>query len=110
MKEQNNENLKVSINQEEIDQAIKLLKNSDQTLIFLESIVCPVREYIGKSNLDLKMKALAEELKQRAVIHSYSGYSAGNFPFHLYITSFTLTKEFFDNHKKPSYKQLEMLL
>jgi len=90
----------------EIEKVINILKKSDQTLIFLDSKVCPVRNFIGQSERDSKMKALAEELKRKGVIKQYLGYMVCSVPSFLHIDSFSLTQDFFQKHKKPVFKQL----
>ena len=93
----------------EVAQVIEILKKSNQTLVFLDSLICPVRSTVGYSERDSKMRQIADELKELNVIKSYSGYaSLITRPWHLHISSFVLTEDFFQKNKKPSYKQITM--
>ena len=98
--------------QETIRQVIEILKKSDQTIIFLDSKICPIRQLVGKSESDVNMKSIAKNLKDLNVIKSFHGFTsmAGPGPCFLYISSFTLTEDFFQKNKKPKFKQLTLQL
>lgn len=93
-----------------IQEMISILKKSDQTLIFLDSLICPVRELIGHSYRDHEMRVLAAELKRRKVIDNWHGYTGSDLPVHVYASSFTLNKEWFLLNCRPriTAKQLQL--
>ena len=90
------------MSEEQIQQVIEVLQASRQTLVFLDSLICPVRSVVPSSERDQVMRWLIEELKDRDIIEYALGFaSLAKRPAYFYATSFTLTDGFFAEHCSP---------
>jgi hypothetical protein len=88
-----------------INQVIEILKRSDQRLVWLESIICPVRKLVGEFYKDSKMTEIFNYLYANNIIEDGGGFISRHGEPHLYITSVTLTSEFFNKNCQKAYKQ-----
>jgi hypothetical protein len=96
-----------NMDEETINKVIEMFKNSHQTLVWLDSICCPVRKVAGESHRDQEMHDLVQILKERNIIKDAGGFmSLMERPPYVYIDTVTLTDDFFNKHKKPEYKQM----
>lgn len=87
------------MSEEQISVVIEVLKKSDQALVSLNSLICPVRSMVPDSNRDQVMRWLIEELKNRRIIEYALGFqSLAKRPAFFYATSFTLSEEFFKEY------------
>ncbi|MEM9363640.1 MAG: hypothetical protein AAGA43_13460 [Bacteroidota bacterium] len=77
---------------------IDALKNTNQTLVFLESKICPIRSIVGQSKGDEKMKAVLDKLVSEGIVEYYTGFMSlsEKTPF-LYATSLVLNDKFFED-------------
>lgn len=92
-----------------LDQVIEILKRSDQTLVFLDSQICPVRSVVPESDYDEVMKELITKLKYHGVIEKAMGFiSMSRRPPFFYATSFILTEGFFRQYGPKKYVQLKL--
>ena len=93
----------VALTHEDFKNAIEILKRSQQTLVFLDSLICPIRELIGSSRDDIKMIKLKNLLEQHGIIDNALGFwslasckTEGCSPKgHIHFTSFSLNEEWF---------------
>jgi hypothetical protein len=92
-----------------INKVIEILSKSDQTLVFLDSIICPVRDYMGDSPRENEMHELVDILKKREIIEYAMGFwSNMETPGYVFIDTFTLTDKFFKSTREKEYKQLKL--
>lgn len=95
--------------EKEIQDVIRILKKSEQDLVFFNSLICPVRDLVGQSEGDKKMRAILDELEKRKIVEYYSGYwSCSETPGFFYADSLVLTKNFFLKECKGRPKQLTL--
>lgn len=83
------------------EQVIEILKNSKQELVFLNALITPVRDLVGRSPGDNVMKNILDELIGDGVIEDYLGFWTYGNPGYLYATSCTLTDHFFTTYCRP---------
>lgn len=92
-----------------VEQAIEILKQSNQTLVWLNALVTPLRDLVPSSPRDEKMKALLEELKGMGIVDNTTGFwSHSTIPGFYYPTSLSLNKQWFEQNctpRKRSHKQ-----
>lgn len=88
------------------EQVVEILKRSHQRLVFLDSIICPVRKLIGtRPGDDNEMMEIFNHLKEKGIVESCTGFMSLYVEPHVYLTSFTLTREFFNKHCQKAYEQ-----
>jgi len=75
----------------------KALAKSDQTLVFLDSAICPIRKIVGKSHRDQKMHAILKRLKKEGIVWYGGGYHAHMDGGFVYLSCFVLTDQYFNN-------------
>ena len=87
------------ITREELHQVIAILKKATSINIDVDCIKYPIRDIVGQSKGDIRMLQLKTYLERMNII---DGTALGHWslaegrPGHLYITSISLTKEFFN--------------
>lgn len=87
------------ITREEIHQVIAILKTATSQHITVDCLKYPIRKIVGQSKGDIRMLQLKSDLERMNIIDgtAYGHWSlAEGRPGHLYITTLTLTNEFFD--------------
>lgn len=104
----------MEIDQSLIIDVIHCLMNSRQTLVFFDSIVCPVRDIVGRSPSDETMHMIIHELKKRGIVKYALGFSAncnckpGDTEY-VFLSSCVLNKEWFDKNCKPRRSEPKQL-